>query len=124
MATIRMQLTTYLSTDEQVTEWEIVKNHFGQVSGDAAILRELIRNKAMDIQHGKTRRQSIERIEDDIHGVKDDIRGLKDEQMRQREMLEEIARKVGIGQPKTTIVNARDNGCDCVVEFDDKGMEL
>ena len=115
MATIRVQLTTYLSTDEQLAEWDVVKSHFGDSAGDAAVLRELIHNKAMDIRHGKTRRQSIDRIEEDI-------RGLKDEQARQREMLEEIAKKVGA--EFAPIVVAKAVGCDCAAGFDDNGMEL
>ena len=63
-----MQLTTYLSTDEQVEEWNTVKAYFADMK-DAAILRELIRGKALDIGKGATKRQTMERILEMVEGL-------------------------------------------------------
>lgn len=64
MASIRVQVTTYLSENDQIENWEIVKEHYGNGAGDAHVVRELIREKANDIRGGKTKRQSLGRIEE------------------------------------------------------------
>lgn len=76
MATIRVQLTTYLSTDEQIADWETVKNHFDGVP-DAAVLRELIRGKAIDIGRGATKRQAIEDIRQEVKDLRTDVDAIK-----------------------------------------------
>ena len=76
MATIRVQLTTYLSSDEQVTDWETVKKHFEGVP-DAAVLRELIRSKAIDIGRGATKRQAIDEIRQEVKDLRNDVDSIK-----------------------------------------------
>jgi hypothetical protein len=62
---VQVQLTTYLSTDEQIQDWNTVKAHFDDMK-DAAVLRELIRGKAIDIGRGSTKRQAIDEIRQDV----------------------------------------------------------
>lgn len=67
----RVQITTYLNTEESIEEWAIVKAHLAEDATDAAVLRELIHNKAVDIQHGRTRRQTAERAAQGIQEIRD-----------------------------------------------------
>lgn len=88
LATIRVQLTTYLSSDEQVTDWETVKKHFEGVP-DAAVLRELIRGKSIDIGRGATKRQAIDEIRQEVKDLRGDVDSIK-------EILGLICEKVGV----------------------------
>lgn len=102
MATIRVQLTTYLSSDEQVTDWETVKKHFEGVP-DAAVLRELIRSKAIDIGRGATKRQAIDEIRQEVKDLRGDLDSMRSDldSMRNdvdsiKAILRLICEKVGV----------------------------
>lgn len=73
---VQQQLTTYLSTDEQIEEWNTVKAHFGDMK-DAAILRELIRGKAIDVGRGATKRQAIDEIRQEVRDLRLDVDNIK-----------------------------------------------
>lgn len=73
----QVQLTTYLSSPEQYEEWQLVKEYYGKEMKDAAILRELIRGKAMDIGKGATKRQAIEEIRQEVTQVRQEIDSLR-----------------------------------------------
>ena len=77
MASIRVQLTTYLSTPEQIAEWETVKGHFTDARGDAEVLRELIRGKAIDIGRGATKRQAIDDIRHEVRELRTEVEVIK-----------------------------------------------
>jgi hypothetical protein len=59
VASIRVQLTTYLSTPEQIAEWETVKGHFTDARGDAEVLRAID-----DIRH------EVRELRTDVEAIK------------------------------------------------------
>lgn len=88
MSTIRIPLTTYLSTPEQQEDWELVKTHYGNI-GDAATIRELIRNKANDVRTGNTKRQALDEIRHDLAHQGKEIESIK-------HLLRVLCEKVGV----------------------------
>lgn len=70
MSTIRVTLTTYLTSEDQQQDWKLVKQHYG-TPGDAATIRELIRSKAADIRTEiQGQRQEIQALREDVDSIK------------------------------------------------------
>ena len=88
MAASRTQVSTYF-TDDQLDDWLTVKEHYGEASTDAAVLRQMVHEKAIEIRTGNTRRDSLRRIELELNE-------LRKEQEWQRTLLMKIADRVGI----------------------------
>lgn len=95
MSTIRVTLTTYLTSEDQQQDWELIKQHYGN-AGDAATLRELIRNKAADIKTGNTKRQALDEIRTEIQGQRQEIQALRDDVDSIKHLLRILCEKVGV----------------------------
>jgi hypothetical protein len=100
---MRVALTTYLSTPEQQADWEKVKAHYGTDSGDAVVLRELIRTKAIDISAGNTKRQALDEIRSELKGLRtdqdetrNDLKHLRTEVDSIKSLLHILCEKVGV----------------------------
>lgn len=85
---MRINLTTYLNTPEQQEDWELVKAHYGNI-GDAATMRELIRNKANDVRTGNTKRQALDEIRSEVATLRSDVDSIK-------HLLRILCEKVGV----------------------------
>ena len=71
-----------------MADWDTVKKHFEGVP-DAAVLRELIRGKALDVGRGATKRQAIDEIRHEIKDLRADVDKI-------RELLALVCKKVGV----------------------------
>lgn len=72
----RVQLSTYISSEEDHAQWAAVKEHYGE--GDSAVLRQLIREKYLDIQGGNTKRQILPRILDELMQLRSEVKELRE----------------------------------------------
>ena len=93
--TIRVTLTTYLTSEDQQQDWELVKQHYGN-GGDAATLRELVRNKATDIRSGNTKRQALDEIRSELQGQRQEIQALREDVDSIKHLLRILCEKVGV----------------------------
>lgn len=72
----RIQVSTYISSEEDHEQWAAVKEHYGE--GDSAILRQLIREKYQDINGGNTKRQILPRILDELLQLRTEVKELRE----------------------------------------------
>lgn len=107
MSTMRINLTTYLNTPEQQEDWELVKLHYGNI-GDAATMRELIRNKANDVRTGNTKRQALDEIRHDLAQQSQEIQALRSDVDSIKHLLRVLCQKVGVTSVEIASAGAAD----------------
>ena len=58
----RINLAGYLSDEEDIKSWHIVRDHYGPEYSNSAVIADLVRKKANDISGKRTNRQVTERM--------------------------------------------------------------